>query len=112
HGYTVSSLINTAYWLSESILFNISSFKLQNALVLVADYCCYDLQTLGFAGRIWSTGRAGLVTWRVSDFWGRRGVKEKSSVVPLAKAVKDTVVVSSSDVEEPVDATVNTEDTD
>ncbi|GJX07467.1 hypothetical protein Tco_0195399 [Tanacetum coccineum] len=70
------------------------------------DYCCYDLQTLGFAGRIWSTGRAGLVTWRVSDFGivatgSGRGVKEKSVVVPLAKAVKDTVVVSSSDVEEP-----------
>ncbi|GKE45331.1 hypothetical protein Tco_1472615 [Tanacetum coccineum] len=32
---------------------------------------------------------------------GGRGVKEKSVVVPLAKAVKDTVVVSSSDVEEP-----------
>ncbi|GKB27003.1 RNA-directed DNA polymerase, eukaryota, reverse transcriptase zinc-binding domain protein [Tanacetum coccineum] len=37
--------------------------------------------------------------------WSGRGVKEKSGVVPLAKAVKDTVVVSSSDVEEPVDAT-------
>nr|GEV37370.1 putative reverse transcriptase domain-containing protein [Tanacetum cinerariifolium] len=39
-----------------------------------------------------------------------RGVNEKSGVVPLAKAVKDTLVVSSSTVEEPVDATVNTKD--
>ncbi|GKD11810.1 putative reverse transcriptase domain-containing protein [Tanacetum coccineum] len=39
-----------------------------------------------------------------------RGVKEKSGAIPSTKAVKDTVVVSSSVVEEPVDATVNTED--
>nr|GEU96061.1 hypothetical protein [Tanacetum cinerariifolium] len=38
------------------------------------------------------------------------GVKEKSGVVPSAKAVKDTVVVSSSFVEKHVDATVNPED--
>ncbi|GKB25152.1 hypothetical protein Tco_0864553, partial [Tanacetum coccineum] len=40
----------------------------------------------------------------------RRGVKEKSGAIPSAKAVKDTVVVSSSTVEDPVDATMNTED--
>ncbi|GKD96395.1 hypothetical protein Tco_1380292, partial [Tanacetum coccineum] len=38
----------------------------------------------------------------------RRGVKEKSDVVPSAKAIKDTVIVSSFAVEEPMDATVNT----
>ncbi|GJY71811.1 hypothetical protein Tco_0475514, partial [Tanacetum coccineum] len=31
HGYAVSSLMDTAYWLSESLIFKISSFKLQNA---------------------------------------------------------------------------------
>ncbi|GKD56899.1 hypothetical protein Tco_1290286 [Tanacetum coccineum] len=28
HGYAVSSLMDTAYWLSESLIFKISSFKL------------------------------------------------------------------------------------
>ncbi|GJZ72259.1 hypothetical protein Tco_0636110 [Tanacetum coccineum] len=42
--------------------------------------------------------------------WGERGIKEKSGIVPSAKAVKDTVVVSSYVVEEPVDNTVNTDD--
>ncbi|GJR66314.1 hypothetical protein Tco_0012379 [Tanacetum coccineum] len=43
--------------------------------------------------------------------WGRggKGVKEKSGVVPSAKAIKDTVVVSSFVMEDHV-ATVNTED--
>ncbi|GKE69301.1 RNA-directed DNA polymerase, eukaryota, reverse transcriptase zinc-binding domain protein, partial [Tanacetum coccineum] len=40
---------------------------------------------------------------------GGKGVKEKSGVVPSAKAIKDTVMVSSSVMEEHV-ATVNTED--
>ncbi|GJS30029.1 hypothetical protein Tco_0490649 [Tanacetum coccineum] len=31
HGYAVSSLMDTAYWYSESLIFKISSFKLQNA---------------------------------------------------------------------------------
>ncbi|GKB59764.1 integrase, catalytic region, zinc finger, CCHC-type containing protein [Tanacetum coccineum] len=37
----------------------------------------------------------------------RRGVKEKSGVVPSVKAIKDTVFVSPSAVEEPMDATMN-----
>ncbi|GKA37039.1 hypothetical protein Tco_0723604, partial [Tanacetum coccineum] len=41
---------------------------------------------------------------------GKSGVDEKSGVVPSIKVVKDTVMVSSSVMEEPVDATVNTED--
>nr|GEY99962.1 hypothetical protein [Tanacetum cinerariifolium] len=40
----------------------------------------------------------------------RKGVKEKSGVIPSAKVVKDIVMVSSSPVEEHVDATMNTED--
>nr|GEU33030.1 hypothetical protein [Tanacetum cinerariifolium] len=39
---------------------------------------------------------------------GGRGVKENSDVVPFIKAVKDMVMVSSSVMEEPVDATMNT----
>ncbi|GJY29988.1 hypothetical protein Tco_0405755 [Tanacetum coccineum] len=35
HRYAVSSLMDTAYWLSESLIFNISSFKLQNARILL-----------------------------------------------------------------------------
>ncbi|GJR49317.1 reticulon-like protein B1 [Tanacetum coccineum] len=35
HGYSVSSLMDTAYWLSESLIFKISSFKLQNARLLL-----------------------------------------------------------------------------
>ncbi|GJV30524.1 hypothetical protein Tco_1386972 [Tanacetum coccineum] len=35
HGYAVSSLMDTAYWLSESLTFKISSFKLQNARLLL-----------------------------------------------------------------------------
>ncbi|GJT92511.1 hypothetical protein Tco_1081356 [Tanacetum coccineum] len=35
HGYAVSSLMDTAYWLSESSTFKISSFKLQNARLLL-----------------------------------------------------------------------------
>ncbi|GJW15155.1 hypothetical protein Tco_0019288 [Tanacetum coccineum] len=31
HRYAVSSLMDTVYWLSESLIFKISSFKLQNA---------------------------------------------------------------------------------
>nr|GEZ14504.1 hypothetical protein [Tanacetum cinerariifolium] len=41
---------------------------------------------------------------------GGRGVKEKSGVILSAKAVKDTVVISPFAIEEPMDATVNTED--
>ncbi|GJT29846.1 putative dual specificity protein phosphatase DSP8 [Tanacetum coccineum] len=37
----------------------------------------------------------------------RRGVKEKSGVVPSVKAIKDMVFVSPSAVEEPMDATMN-----
>nr|GEX82838.1 hypothetical protein [Tanacetum cinerariifolium] len=37
-----------------------------------------------------------------------RGVKEKSGVVPFAKAIKYTVMVSLSSMKEPMDATVNT----
>nr|GEY97001.1 hypothetical protein [Tanacetum cinerariifolium] len=74
-------------------------------LVLLLPYCCYDLQTLGFVGRLGITGHVCLVTWV-----GGRGVKEKIGVVPSAKAAKDTIVVSSFVVEESMDATVNTED--
>ncbi|GJY57207.1 myosin 1 [Tanacetum coccineum] len=35
YGYAVSSLMDTAYWLSESLIFKISSFKLQNASLLL-----------------------------------------------------------------------------
>ncbi|GJX27719.1 hypothetical protein Tco_0235798, partial [Tanacetum coccineum] len=35
HGYAVSSLMDTAYWLSGSLIFKISSFKLQNARLLL-----------------------------------------------------------------------------
>ncbi|GJY87237.1 hypothetical protein Tco_0501865, partial [Tanacetum coccineum] len=35
HGYAVSSLMDTAYWLSKLLIFNISSFKLQNARLLL-----------------------------------------------------------------------------
>ncbi|GJW63999.1 hypothetical protein Tco_0115883 [Tanacetum coccineum] len=35
HGYAVSSLMDTAYWMSESLIFKISSFKLQNARLLL-----------------------------------------------------------------------------
>ncbi|GKC22676.1 hypothetical protein Tco_1024826, partial [Tanacetum coccineum] len=35
HGYTVSSLMDMAYWLSESLIFKISSFKLQNVRLLL-----------------------------------------------------------------------------
>ncbi|GKA52241.1 putative reverse transcriptase domain-containing protein [Tanacetum coccineum] len=35
HGYAISSLKDTAYWLSESLIFKISSFKLQNARILL-----------------------------------------------------------------------------
>ncbi|GJX37242.1 hypothetical protein Tco_0250545 [Tanacetum coccineum] len=35
HEYAVSSLMDMAYWLSESLIFKISSFKLQNAHLLV-----------------------------------------------------------------------------
>ncbi|GJT12373.1 hypothetical protein Tco_0859415 [Tanacetum coccineum] len=35
HGYVVSSLMDTAYWLSESLIFKISLFKLQNARLLL-----------------------------------------------------------------------------
>nr|GEU33325.1 hypothetical protein [Tanacetum cinerariifolium] len=46
----------------------------------------------------------------LSQKGGRSGkcVKKKNGVVPYAKAVKDTIVVSSSAVEEPVDTTMNT----
>ncbi|GKC22350.1 hypothetical protein Tco_1024500, partial [Tanacetum coccineum] len=35
HGYAISSLMDTAYWLSESLIFKISLFKLQNARLLL-----------------------------------------------------------------------------
>ncbi|GJT17708.1 hypothetical protein Tco_0876414, partial [Tanacetum coccineum] len=35
HGYAVSSLMDTAYWFSESLIFKISSFKLQSACLLL-----------------------------------------------------------------------------
>ncbi|GKA88330.1 hypothetical protein Tco_0810094 [Tanacetum coccineum] len=35
HGYAVSSFMDMAYWLSESLIFKISSFKLQNARLLL-----------------------------------------------------------------------------
>ncbi|GJW75430.1 hypothetical protein Tco_0134800, partial [Tanacetum coccineum] len=35
HGYAISSLMDMAYWLSESLIFKISSFKLQNACLLL-----------------------------------------------------------------------------
>ncbi|GJV83308.1 reverse transcriptase domain-containing protein [Tanacetum coccineum] len=35
HGYVVSSLMDTMYWSSETVIFKISSFKLQNARLLL-----------------------------------------------------------------------------
>ncbi|GJS25114.1 phospholipase-like protein [Tanacetum coccineum] len=66
----------------------------------------------GLRVRIWITD---VPVWLLGEFMvleegDGRGVKEKSGAIPSTKPVKDTVVVSSSIVEEPIDATVNTED--
>ncbi|GKB44718.1 hypothetical protein Tco_0889660 [Tanacetum coccineum] len=44
HGYAVSSLMDMAYWLSESLIFKISLFKLQNARLLLI-FTKYSIMT-------------------------------------------------------------------
>ncbi|GJZ26296.1 hypothetical protein Tco_0570549 [Tanacetum coccineum] len=76
HGYAVSSLMDMAYWLSESLIFKISSFKLQNArlLLIFTKYREYDLAHLKLVFEfsiytVWKSVRYGVSNGLDTAYW-------------------------------------------
>ncbi|GJV68445.1 putative reverse transcriptase domain-containing protein [Tanacetum coccineum] len=72
HGYAVSSLMDTAYWLSKSLIFKISSFKLQNARLLLI-FTKYSIITTLF-DVISHISKAGLHELEIRDVLGNKGL--------------------------------------